>query len=149
MIQRIQKIAANVRMNANELMIERMNEISNRFERISTQMQQQQKEGDYSENDIERIRDQLDQLKNDIKRPNQRIRVDSSQSSNIEWDTLLYIVAEESSNQATSKLMPGKDQARNESKKSLKFGFGRGKNKNIAHGSSQNLTPNIRPSAGK
>jgi septation ring formation regulator EzrA len=55
-------------------------------------MQQQQKEGDYLETDIERIKNQLNHLKNDIKHVNEKIRVDSSESNNIEWDTLLCIV---------------------------------------------------------
>ena len=95
-IQRIQKIAKNARNNVNELMMEHMNKIANRFEQTSVQMQQQQKEGVYLETDIERLSNQLDQLKNDIKHANEKIRVDFSQSNNIQWDTLLYIVEGES-----------------------------------------------------
>jgi len=94
-IQRIQQVAANARKNVNELMTIHIKEISDRFEQTSVHIQQRQKEGDYLENDIERIKKQLDQLKNDIKHVNEKIRVDSTMSNNIEWDTLIYIVEEE------------------------------------------------------
>jgi cell division protein FtsB len=94
-IQRIQQVAANARKNVNELITIHIKEISDRFEQTSVHIQQRQKEGDYLENDIERIKKQLDQLKNDIKHVNEKIRVDSTMSNNIEWDTLIYIVEEE------------------------------------------------------
>jgi len=101
-IQRIQQVAANARTNVNELMIKHMNEISDRFEQISVHMQQQQKEGDYLESDIERIKNQLDRLTNDIKHVSAKIQVDSSISNNIEWDTLIYVLEEELPSKAIS-----------------------------------------------
>ncbi len=149
-IQRIQKIAANARNNVDELMMKHMNEISDRFEQMSAQMQHQQKEGDYLENDIERIKNQLDQLKNDIKHVNERIRVDSSLSNNIEWDTLLYIVEEESPNRVMSEPMPTKDKVTKEKNKSIiSSGIGRGKKVKDINKSSQLVTPTNRPIAGK
>jgi hypothetical protein len=82
-------------------------------------MQQQQKEGDYLENDIERMKNQLDQLKNDIKHMNEKIRVDSSLSNNIESVALLCIVEEESTNRSTSESMSTKDKVTREKKKSI------------------------------
>lgn len=101
-IQHIHEIAAKVRINANELMDKHMNAISDRFEQISIHMQQRQKEGDYLENGIERVKTQLEELKNDIKRVNETVRVDSTGSNNIEWDTLIYIVEKDLSSEATS-----------------------------------------------
>ncbi len=149
-IQRIQKIAANARSNVDELMMKHMNEISDRFEQISAQMQQQQKEGDYLESDIKRIKNQLDQLKNDIKHVNEKIRVDSSLSNNIEWNTLLYIVEKESPNRVTSEPMPTKDKFTKEKNKSLSIGRGKKvKNINDINDSSQLVFPTNRPVAGK
>ena len=95
MIKRIQQITAQARTSATELITKNMKEISHRFEQLSVDMQQRLKEGDYLENDINRITDQLDQLQNDIKQVNKKIRVDSAMSNNINWDTLIYIVENE------------------------------------------------------
>ncbi len=148
-IQSIQKIAANARTNVNELLMKHINEISDRFEQMSVQMQQQQKEGDYLETDIERIKNQLNQLKNDIKHVNEKIRVDSSLSNNIEWDTLLYIVEEESPNQATNERMPTKDKVTKEKKMSIVHGLGRGIKVKDTYDSSQLVIPIHRPVAGE
>jgi hypothetical protein len=94
-IQRIQQIAAKARTNINEIMMKHMNEISHRFEQLSLNMQQRQKEGDYLENDIEKIKNELDGLKNDIEQVNAKIRVDSTMSNNIKWNTLIYIGEQE------------------------------------------------------
>jgi hypothetical protein len=101
-IQRIQQAAANARTNVNELIIKHMNEVSHRFGQISIHMQQQQKEGDYLESDIEKIKNQLDDLKNDIKHMSGKIQIDSSISNNIEWDTLIYVLEEELPSKAIS-----------------------------------------------
>ena len=77
-----------------------MNDIFNRFQQISVHMQERQKEGSYLENDIEAVRNQLAQLKNDVNRVNDRIRADSSMSNNVEWNTLIYIVEEDLSNES-------------------------------------------------
>lgn len=101
-IQRIQQAAANARTNVNELIIKHMNEVSDRFGQISIHMQQQQKQGDYLESDIEKIKNQLDDLKNDIKHMSGKIQIDSSISNNIEWDTLIYVLGEELPSKAIS-----------------------------------------------
>jgi chromosome segregation ATPase len=95
MIERIQQIATKSRMNVNEIILKHMNEVSHRFEELSTNMQQREKEGSYLENDIERVKNQLDQLKNDIQQVNEKIRIDFTISKSIEWDTLISIVEEE------------------------------------------------------
>ena len=61
----------------------------------------------------------MNQLNNDIKDVNEQIRVDSSLSNNIQWDTLLYIVEEESTNRVTSESIQTKDKVTNETKKSI------------------------------
>src|SRR5262249_7221475 len=108
-IQRIQQIATNARKNVNELMMRHINEISNRFEQISVYMQQQEKDADYLENDIEKVKSQLDELKNDIKYVNENIQVDSTMSSDIDWDTVIYVVEEKLSSKATSESMQTED----------------------------------------
>lgn len=95
MIERIQQIATESRMKVNEIILKHMNEVSHRFEELSTNMQQREKEGSYLENDIERVKNQLDQLKNDIQQVNEKIRIDFTISKNIEWDKLISIVEEE------------------------------------------------------
>jgi TolA-binding protein len=90
-IQCIQQIAAKARTNVNEILTGHMTEIRHRFEELSLDMLQQQKEGNYLENDINRVKNQLDQLKNDIEHVSENIQVDTALSNNIEWETLIYV----------------------------------------------------------
>ena len=101
-IQRLQQIAAKARTNVNEILATRINEIRHRFERLSLDIQQRQKEGIYLENDIDRVKTQLDQLKNDIAHVNETIQIDTTVSNNIEWETLIYITETELPSKAKS-----------------------------------------------
>jgi hypothetical protein len=118
-IQRIQKIAANARQNVNELIMKHESEISDPFEQISVHIEQQQKEGNYLENDIERVKNQLDALKNDIRHVNEKIRVDSTISNNIEWDALIYVIEEESPTKAISESVQTENKVKKQIKKSV------------------------------
>jgi hypothetical protein len=120
-IQRIQQIATKVRTNVNELIMKYMNDISNQFEELSNNMQQQQKEGDYLENDIESIKNQLNQFKNDIKQVNEKIRVNSTISKNIGWETLIYVTEEELLYKTTSESVRTEDKVAEEKKRSALF----------------------------
>ena len=148
-IQRIQQIAANARTNVNELMRKYTNDISDRFEQISIQIQERQKQGDYLENDIERIRNQLEQLKNDIKHVKKTIHVDSSLSNNIAWDTLIYIVEDEErlSSTGTSSSAHNTDKGTTEKKRSISVNKS-DKSKHV-NDSSRSVSPIERSTTGK
>jgi chromosome segregation ATPase len=88
-IEYIREIARKVRTNINETMAKNMAEIRHQLEQLSTHMQQQEKEGNYLENDIGKVKFQLDQLKETIQRLNEKIQVVTS--SNIDWNALIHI----------------------------------------------------------
>jgi cell division protein FtsB len=102
-VQRIREIAAKARTGVGEIMVKNMAEIQHRLEKLSVDIQQRQKEGNHMENDIDTTKNQLDQLRRDIEYVNKRIRVDCTISNNTEWDTLIYIIEDESSKEALSK----------------------------------------------
>ncbi|CAF1673082.1 unnamed protein product, partial [Adineta ricciae] len=106
MIQRIQTIAAKVRTDANETMTKYMEDLCVRFQQLSNDVQEQQKQGSYFEDDIERMKIELNKLKNDIENIQTKIRVDYSKANRIDWDTLISIKQDELTNEARSILTP-------------------------------------------
>jgi chromosome segregation ATPase len=94
-IERIREIARRIRTNINEIMTKNVAEIRHQLEQLSANMQQQEKEGNYLENDIERMKIQMDQLKETIQHVNEKIQVVTS--NNINWDTLIHIITDENS----------------------------------------------------
>jgi hypothetical protein len=55
-------------------------------------MQQQQKEENYLENDLERVKVQLNQLKETIRHVNEKIHVTTS--TDVDWNTLIHVMAD-------------------------------------------------------
>jgi len=94
-IERIRAIARKVRTNINETMAKNVAEMRYRLEQLSVHMQQQEKEGNYLENDIEGLKLQLDQLKETIQHTNEKIQVITS--NNVDWDTLIHVMTEKNS----------------------------------------------------
>jgi DNA repair exonuclease SbcCD ATPase subunit len=88
-IERIRDIARKVRTNIKEIMAKNAADIRYQLEQLSTNMQKQEKEGNYLENDIERMKLQMDQLRETIQHVNEKIQV--IPSNNINWDTLIYV----------------------------------------------------------
>ncbi|CAF1220413.1 unnamed protein product [Adineta ricciae] len=106
MIQRIQAIAAKVRTDANEMMTKYMEDLCVRFQQLSDDVQEQQKQGSYFEDDIERMKIELTKLKNDIENIQTKVRVDYSKANQIDWDTLISIMQDEVTNEAKPTLTP-------------------------------------------
>jgi len=88
-IERIRDIARKVRTDIKEIMAKNAADIRYQLEQLSANMQQQEKEGNYLENDIERMKLQMDQLRETIQHVNEKIQV--IPSNNINWDTLIYV----------------------------------------------------------
>jgi cell division protein FtsB len=115
-IQRIRNIAAKSRTTVNEIIAKNIAELQHRFEQISADIQQRQKDGNYLENDIDAIKTQLEQLRNDIEHVPKTIHVDSTVSTNTEWNTLIYVVEEDLPSKTTTKLAQTNDQSTKERK---------------------------------
>lgn len=92
-IECIREVARKVRLDINEIKAKRMGNIDYELEQISVNMQQQEKEGNYLENDIEKIKLQLNILKENIQQANKNIQVIIS--DNINWDKLIHVVTDE------------------------------------------------------
>ncbi len=104
-IDRIRNIAAKARISVKDVLEKNMAEVRYRFEQLSVDVQQRQKEGKYLENDIDSIKSQLEQLRNDVEDVTKKIHVNTTISQNIEWDTLIYVTEEDLSGEATSKII--------------------------------------------
>ena len=90
-INRIQQIATKARITANEMMTKNMKDIRRRLDQLVFDMQQRQTEGNYLDNDITAIRNQLEQLNKTIKTVNDKIQVDYTMTNNIDWGSLMYV----------------------------------------------------------
>ncbi|UJR13871.1 hypothetical protein I4U23_000879 [Adineta vaga] len=110
-VQRIQEIAIKARTNAKEIMMKYIDDLSDRFQTLSDHIQEQYKEGSYLENDITKVENELNDLKNDIENMKIKIRVDYTKSNHIEWDSLIYIVEEESTNEEISEKIKNTQQS--------------------------------------
>ena len=67
-------------------------ELRDQFEKLSSDIQKRQKEENYLENDIEMIRNRLEELQNSIQSVTKTVVVDASSGKNIQWGKLISIV---------------------------------------------------------
>ena len=88
-IERIQEMAKQLRTDINKMMLKNVVDVRYQLEQLSANMQQQEKEGNYLENDIVQIKCQLDKLKETIQHMNENIQVTTS--NDIDWNTLIHI----------------------------------------------------------
>lgn len=88
-IERIQEIAKKLRTDINKMMLKNVADVRYQLEQLSVNMQQQEKEGNYLENDIVQIKCQLDKLKETIQHMNEKIQITTS--NDIDWNTLIHI----------------------------------------------------------
>ncbi|CAF3732960.1 unnamed protein product [Adineta steineri] len=95
MIKQIQAIAKRTRANIHEIMVKNIVQIRDQFEQLSTTMQQQQKEENYLENELDKVKVQLNQLKETISHINEKVHVKTS--NNIDWNTLIHVINNEES----------------------------------------------------
>jgi len=91
-IERIREIANKVRTDIGQIMVKNVMEIGYQLEQLSASMQQQQKEENYLENDLERVKLQLNQLKETIRHVNENIHVTTS--TNVDWNTLIHVMTD-------------------------------------------------------
>ncbi len=125
-VQRIQDIARKARTNVNEIMTKNMAEMHRRFEQLSVDIQRRQKEGNYLETDIDSIKSQLEQLRNDIEYVTKKVHLDCTISENTEWDTLISVVDEDLRRRPTSKFAkPNAQSTREEKMNSLTSKYSR------------------------
>ncbi|CAF2325234.1 unnamed protein product [Rotaria sp. Silwood2] len=93
-INRIRQIAENARTTVNDMMIKNMSDIRQRIDQLTFDMQQRQQEGNYLDNDIIEIRNQLEQLNNSIKNINEKIRINYTGTNKVDWNSLINVTAD-------------------------------------------------------
>ncbi|CAF3360398.1 unnamed protein product [Rotaria socialis] len=94
---RIRLIAGNARKIANEMMAKHMSDIRHRLDQLTFDMEQRQQEGNYLDNDINEIRNQLQQLNSTIKNANEKIRINYSTTNKLDWNSLLHVTMSKNS----------------------------------------------------
>ncbi|CAF0817804.1 unnamed protein product [Adineta ricciae] len=87
----IDRITAAARDTVYKLTFEINSNIRNEFDEISKELQRQQKTNGYIESDLNRLRQQLIKLNDTVQQSHNKIHVDSSNSRNINWDTMLFV----------------------------------------------------------
>ncbi|CAF0930406.1 unnamed protein product [Adineta steineri] len=88
----VDRIALEARNNIKKIVSETNQNIRNELEQISQVLQQKQKTESYIEDDLNRIKQQLIKLNLTIRQCNEQTHVDTSNSKNINWDSLLFII---------------------------------------------------------
>jgi len=93
-IARIRQIAEKARTTVNEMMTKNMFDIRRRLNQLAFDMEQRQQEGNYLDNDLAEVRKQLEQINNNIKHVDEKIRIDSTATNKVDWDSLIYVTTE-------------------------------------------------------
>jgi hypothetical protein len=93
----IDRIALAAQDNVRQLLSEASKSVRVELDKVSKDLQQQQKTGGYVENDLNRVKQQLTQLNDTVKRLKDRIRIDTSVSKSVDWDSLLFVMSNEGS----------------------------------------------------
>lgn len=105
MQKKIADIAAKARAQAQQCTPQSDRNIRSELDRISSDLQQKQKTNDYLEGDIIQIRRQLQMLNDMVERFNNQIRIDTSNSNKVDWNSLLT-VTRDNTNQSDQIPMP-------------------------------------------
>ncbi|CAF1673084.1 unnamed protein product, partial [Adineta ricciae] len=92
-IVHIREVANKIRSNITIIMTKNLEDIRTQLEQLSVTMQQQQKEENYLENELAKIKTQLTQLKETISHVNEKIHVVIA--NNINWDTLIHVMQDQ------------------------------------------------------
>jgi hypothetical protein len=90
-INRIRQIAAKARTTASEMMAKNMSDIHRRLDQLAFDMEQRQQEGNYLDNDIAAVKNQLEHLDNTVKHVNEKIRINYTATNKINWESLIYV----------------------------------------------------------
>ncbi|CAF0830034.1 unnamed protein product [Rotaria sordida] len=137
----IDRIASTARDHVRQFLSESSKNVRIELDRVSQDLQQRQKTNGYVEGDLDRIKQQLTKLNDIVQRFNEQIRIDTSNTKNIQWNSLLVVVPTNanrtttkatyvptnstlysSSNQQSNSSMPVSHQQFNSNKSSSKFG---------------------------
>lgn len=87
----IDRIASKARDYIQKSAQESNKNVRTELDRVSQELQERQKSGGYVEYDLSRIRQQLEDINNRIQQLYAGSRIDTSNSKNINWDSLLRI----------------------------------------------------------
>ena len=96
-IDRIRQVASKVRTTVNEMMTKNMSDTRRRLSQLAFDMQQRQQEGNYLDNDIADIRNQLAQLNSSVKDLHEKIRIDCKPADTVDWASLIYVTTNKKS----------------------------------------------------
>jgi len=89
----VDRIASTARDNVRQLLSETSKHVRVELDQISHDLQQRQKTGGYVEGDLNRIKQQLIKLNDMVQQFNEQVRIDTSISKNIPWDSLLFVLS--------------------------------------------------------
>ncbi|CAF3325212.1 unnamed protein product [Rotaria sp. Silwood1] len=93
-INGIRQIAEKARTTVKDIMVKNISDIRQRFDQLTFDMQQRQHEGNYLDNDIAEIRNQLEQLNNSIRTINEKIRINYTGTNKVDWNSLINVTAD-------------------------------------------------------
>ncbi|CAM2696926.1 unnamed protein product [Rotaria socialis] len=85
-------IASTARDQVRQFQSESSKNVRIELDKISKELQERQKTGGYIEDDLNRIRQQFKNLDSIIQQSNEQIRIDTSVSNNIDWNSLIRVM---------------------------------------------------------
>ena len=91
MFDRIRRVASQLREDVNERLAQQLLTMRQKFDQVSKDIQQRYKRGNYLENDIESVRQELAQLSDQIKSIDKDVQI-HVRKSDIDWNQFIYIV---------------------------------------------------------
>lgn len=94
MIIRVQQTAANARSTANDMMAQNLSDIHRKLEQLTSDMQKRLQDGNYLDNDVNDVRNQLEKLNTTIKQANEKVRIHYLGMNKINWNSLLCVKME-------------------------------------------------------
>lgn len=93
-IERIRQVAQQARNTANEMMATNMIYIRHRLDQIAFDLEERRDQSNYLDNDILVIKNQLEQLNQNIQHVHETIHVSSSMSHQIDVESLLRVTSD-------------------------------------------------------
>ncbi|CAF1591419.1 unnamed protein product, partial [Didymodactylos carnosus] len=94
-INKVLEIAENAKQNIREILVSKTTSYNQKLNQISNEVKQRRQNNDFTENDLHKLREQLGELNDNIKDISKSIEIDTSQSNDIRWDSLIFIVQKE------------------------------------------------------
>lgn len=104
-IERIRQVAQQTRNTANEMMATNMVHLRHRLDQIAFDLEERREQSNYLDNDILVIKNQLEQLNQNIQRVEESIRIVPSMSNQIDFDSFLRVTSDKSMLEHEEKLL--------------------------------------------